>query len=152
MVAITRLASAHSQAGQTFLNVSYDPTRELYKAINPAFAADWKARTGETIELLRQRWPDRDILVDVDNEDEARTWVDAGADILQLEKMSVVAVSGIAAYAASTPQAPKIAAAGGVNVDNAEAYARAGARMLVTSAPYFADPRDLAVTLESVYQ
>ncbi|AZG78586.1 sulfate ABC transporter substrate-binding protein [Methylocystis rosea] len=46
------LASAHSLAGQTFLNVSYDPTRELYKAINPAFAADWKARTGETIELL----------------------------------------------------------------------------------------------------
>ncbi|WP_164479381.1 sulfate ABC transporter substrate-binding protein [Methylocystis rosea] len=52
LVALTMLASAHSLAGQTFLNVSYDPTRELYKAINPAFAADWKARTGETIELL----------------------------------------------------------------------------------------------------
>jgi sulfate/thiosulfate transport system substrate-binding protein len=52
LVALTMLASAHSQAGQAFLNVSYDPTRELYKAINPAFAADWKARTGETIELL----------------------------------------------------------------------------------------------------
>jgi len=51
LVALTMLASAHSQAGQTFLNVSYDPTRELYKAINPAFAADWKARTGETIEI-----------------------------------------------------------------------------------------------------
>ncbi|BBU63527.1 sulfate ABC transporter substrate-binding protein [Methylosinus sp. C49] len=35
----------------SLLNVSYDPTRELYKAINPAFAADWKAKTGETIEL-----------------------------------------------------------------------------------------------------
>lgn len=106
---------------------------------------------GETIERLRQRWPERAILVEVDNEDEARAWVDAGADILQLEKMSVVALSGIAAYAASTPQAPKIAAAGGVNVDNAEAYARAGARILVTSAPYFAHPRDVAVTLESVF-
>ncbi|KAF2989740.1 Sulfate-binding protein [Methylocystis sp. MJC1] len=41
--------SAH--AGQALLNVSYDPTRELYKQINPAFAADWKAKTGETIEL-----------------------------------------------------------------------------------------------------
>lgn len=30
-------------------NVSYDPTRELYQAINPAFAADWKAKTGQTI-------------------------------------------------------------------------------------------------------
>ena len=40
-----------AQAGQALLNVSYDPTRELYKQINPAFAADWKAKTGETIEL-----------------------------------------------------------------------------------------------------
>jgi sulfate/thiosulfate transport system substrate-binding protein len=38
-------------ASQTLLNVSYDPTRELYKQINPAFIADWKARTGETVEV-----------------------------------------------------------------------------------------------------
>ncbi|HXT81818.1 MAG TPA: sulfate ABC transporter substrate-binding protein [Acetobacteraceae bacterium] len=31
-------------AGTTLLNVSYDPTRELYRAINPAFAASWKAQ------------------------------------------------------------------------------------------------------------
>ncbi len=29
----------------------YDPTRELYKAINPAFVSEWKAKTGETIEI-----------------------------------------------------------------------------------------------------
>ena len=33
----------------TILNVSYDVARELYKDINPAFAAHWKAQTGETI-------------------------------------------------------------------------------------------------------
>jgi len=33
----------------TILNVSYDPTRELYKDINAAFAADWKAKTGDTV-------------------------------------------------------------------------------------------------------
>ena len=31
------------------LNVSYDPTRELYKEINPAFAAAWKKDHGQTI-------------------------------------------------------------------------------------------------------
>ena len=31
------------------LNVSYDPTRELYADINKAFAASWKARTGDTV-------------------------------------------------------------------------------------------------------
>ena len=33
----------------TMLNVSYDPTRELYQQINKAFAADWKAKTGDTV-------------------------------------------------------------------------------------------------------
>jgi sulfate/thiosulfate-binding protein len=51
LLALVIMASASSQAAQDFLNVSYDPTRELYKAINPAFAADWKAKTGETIEI-----------------------------------------------------------------------------------------------------
>ena len=30
-------------------NVSYDPTRELYQAINPAFAAFWKQKTGQDV-------------------------------------------------------------------------------------------------------
>jgi sulfate transport system substrate-binding protein len=33
------------------LNASYDPTRELYKDINAAFARDWKTKTGETITI-----------------------------------------------------------------------------------------------------
>ena len=38
-------------AQTSLLNVSYDPTRELYKAINTAFAADWKAKTGQSLDL-----------------------------------------------------------------------------------------------------
>jgi sulfate transport system substrate-binding protein len=30
-------------------NVSYDPTRELYEAINPAFAAYWKKKSGKDV-------------------------------------------------------------------------------------------------------
>lgn len=33
----------------TLLNVSYDPTRELYVGVNKAFAAEWKAKTGDTV-------------------------------------------------------------------------------------------------------
>ena len=43
------LASGRAMAATTLLNVSYDPTRELYADINKAFIADWKAKTGETI-------------------------------------------------------------------------------------------------------
>jgi sulfate/thiosulfate-binding protein len=33
----------------TLLNVSYDPTRELYEGVNAAFAKAWKVRTGQTV-------------------------------------------------------------------------------------------------------
>ena len=33
------------------LNVSYDPTRELYQDYNAAFAKYWKAKTGQTVEI-----------------------------------------------------------------------------------------------------
>jgi len=35
----------------TLLNVSYDPTRELYQDFNKAFAAHWKARTGDNVTI-----------------------------------------------------------------------------------------------------
>lgn len=38
-------------ADTTLLNVSYDPTRELYKEFDAAFAAKWKADTGETVTI-----------------------------------------------------------------------------------------------------
>ena len=44
-------ATAVHAADVSLLNVSYDPTRELYVAINKAFAAKFKADTGKTIEI-----------------------------------------------------------------------------------------------------
>jgi sulfate transport system substrate-binding protein len=41
---------APAVAGQdSLLNVSYDPTRELYQDVNAAFARHWKAKTGRTV-------------------------------------------------------------------------------------------------------
>ncbi|MEO7773744.1 MAG: sulfate ABC transporter substrate-binding protein [Steroidobacteraceae bacterium] len=47
LAAASLLGSAH--AADTFLNVSYDPTREMYAEVNKAFAKHWQARTGEKI-------------------------------------------------------------------------------------------------------
>lgn len=35
----------------TLLNVSYDPTRELYQDYNQAFAKHWKAKTGQNVTI-----------------------------------------------------------------------------------------------------
>lgn len=44
--------AVHAEGGAiTLLNVSYDPTRELYKEINTAFARFWKSRTGEVLDI-----------------------------------------------------------------------------------------------------
>jgi sulfate/thiosulfate transport system substrate-binding protein len=43
--------AATAQADKVLLNVSYDPTREFYKEFNEAFAAEWKAKTGEAITI-----------------------------------------------------------------------------------------------------
>jgi sulfate/thiosulfate transport system substrate-binding protein len=54
--AIATAASALLLAGTVsaqmqLLNVSYDPTRELYVAVNTAFAKYWKAKTGQDVQF-----------------------------------------------------------------------------------------------------
>lgn len=51
LVAVAALAPALLWADTTLLNVSYDPTREFYQDVNAAFAAQWKARTGEDLRV-----------------------------------------------------------------------------------------------------
>ncbi|TAN53187.1 MAG: sulfate ABC transporter substrate-binding protein [Rhodospirillales bacterium] len=49
LVAAALLSPAMARADVTLLNVSYDPTRELYQEFNAAFAKHWKAKTGENV-------------------------------------------------------------------------------------------------------
>jgi len=45
------LSSSVAQAPVTLLNVSYDPTRELYLEFNAAFAKHWKATSGQDVTI-----------------------------------------------------------------------------------------------------
>ena len=47
---LTMIGTA-TAADVSLLNVSYDPTRELYADFNKAFAAKFKADTGKSIEI-----------------------------------------------------------------------------------------------------
>ena len=55
LVATAALAStalgAFAQQSVTLLNVSYDPTRELYAEYNPLFIKHWKAKTGQDVTI-----------------------------------------------------------------------------------------------------
>jgi len=49
LFALALLAPPLARADTTLLNVSYDPTRELYQQYNAAFAKYWQAKTGEKV-------------------------------------------------------------------------------------------------------
>jgi sulfate transport system substrate-binding protein len=51
LAASVALFATPALADTELLNVSYDPTRELYKEFNEAFAKKWKADTGETVTI-----------------------------------------------------------------------------------------------------
>src|SRR5579872_3910194 len=58
LLALTVLAGCTAKTEATgaaptvhLLNVSYDPTRELYQEFNKAFADDWKQKTGQTVTI-----------------------------------------------------------------------------------------------------
>ena len=51
LLAVIGLAAGASAKDLELLNVSYDPTRELYEEINSAFAAQWKAQTGDSVRI-----------------------------------------------------------------------------------------------------
>jgi len=50
VAALALAAGAHAKSIE-LLNVSYDPTRELYVDFNKAFAAHWKAKTGDDVTI-----------------------------------------------------------------------------------------------------
>ncbi|RFP14904.1 MULTISPECIES: sulfate ABC transporter substrate-binding protein [unclassified Duganella] len=50
ILAVTAVAPALA-AEISLLNVSYDPTRELYQDVNTAFAKSWQAKTGDVLKI-----------------------------------------------------------------------------------------------------
>lgn len=48
-VAAALLAASLDASAQELLNVSYDPTRELYVDVNAAFAKAWQAKSGQAV-------------------------------------------------------------------------------------------------------
>jgi len=100
---------------------------------------------GATIARLRNRQPEKKIVVEVVSVDEALIWARAGADVLQLEKFTPPALSACRIRLETEGWQPVLVAAGGVRVDNAAEYVAAGAALIATSAPYHAAPRDVQV-------
>jgi molybdenum transport protein len=93
--------------------------------------------------------PEKKLAIEVTTVPEAREAIEAGFDIIQLEKMTPDEVSSVKDRACSDVL---LAAAGGITPANAGDYVRAGAGLIVSSWPYTAKPADVAVTIKSAEQ
>jgi molybdenum transport protein len=112
-----------------------------------AFNADVPAT--QWLSSLRSRERERRITVEVTTLDDALALAAAGAEALQLERFSPSDVATCKARLEAAGLRPLLLAAGGVNEVNAAAFARAGATVLVSSAPYQAAPADVKVSIST---
>jgi molybdenum transport protein len=114
----------------------------------PEHRAFLESDLSESMKRLKAACPEKKLVAEVNSIDEALSMAKAGADVVQLEKFSPEAVAETAVAFAGFAVPPILAAAGGVNVSNAEAYVRAGAKILVTSSPYWAKPSEVSVRMK----
>lgn len=119
----------------------------LLFAQHRAFCGD--ASLSAIIDRLRQSAPEKKIVVEADTLDEARQIADAGADVVQIDKAPPGDVAALRRHCEGQSPRPLVAAAGGINATNAADYARAGADVIVTSAPYAARPLDVEIAMSA---
>jgi molybdenum transport protein len=103
---------------------------------------DWTAMA----DRLRREAPEKKLVIEVGNPDEALRAAAAGFDVIQTERFTPPMISALIGKLPSSR--PLIAAAAGINPDNVADYVKAGADIIVTSWPYTARPCDVKVEFE----
>ena len=107
---------------------------------------DWKRH----IEVLKHQAPEKKIVVEADNPDEAASALLAHPDIIQLDKFSPAQIKECMELAKKMHYGGSLIAAGGINVGNVKEYAATGIPVLVTSSPYYAKPADIGVKITPI--
>lgn len=103
----------------------------------------------KTVPALKGRAPETLIMVEAESACEAIRCTRAGVDVLQLDKLSPDTLAPLVGTVRAIDQRIRISAAGGINADNAAAYAATGVDILVLSSVYFGKPADIGVTIIS---
>lgn len=99
------------------------------------------------VKQLRQAAPEKCIVVEVDNIEQAREALKAQPDILQLDKFSIEDIALLQQEVPHIAPHCHLSVAGGINLNTIEKYAQTGITLMVTSSPYYAPPTDIKVRL-----
>ena len=101
----------------------------------------------EALPAFRGRCVEKKLFVEA-GPDEARRLAEAGVDGIQLDKLPVDDLAAIAPELRAIDPHLTLIAAGGINLQNAAAYAATGVDGLATTAPFTAKPIDMSVRMK----
>jgi len=104
----------------------------------------------QTVGKLKAATPEHKILVEADTAEEALKIAASGADVVQIDKLSVDDLSQLVKQLRHNAPHIIISAAGGINAENAADYAATGVDILVLSSVYFGKPSDIAASIVPV--
>lgn len=104
----------------------------------------------ELVTRLKHAAPEKKIIVEADNIDEAKQALAARPDIVQLDKFSLADVRAVRFVRNEIASDCLLSVAGGIHLDNVADYVTAGAELVVTSAPYYAKPTDIKVAIRPI--
>lgn len=90
----------------------------------------------ENIKNFKIQVPEKKIVVESDNLEDAISLMIHGADVLQMDKVTIDTLVKIIEYKNKNFQHVKILASGGIDLNNAKEYARTGIDGIVTSKVY----------------
>ena len=97
----------------------------------------------------------KSVMVEVKNPEDALKIARSGIDIIQLDWFDIKSIQPLKKELLKLNPKVKIAASGGITIENIKDYALSGADILVTSWPYFGQPADISVTiapLDAIWQ
>jgi molybdenum transport protein len=101
------------------------------------------------ITTLKQRFQEHKISIEVETVEDAMSVAASGVDIIQLDKMPMATLKELAQNLKQNYPQVKLAAAGGVTLNNVHEYAATGVDLLVTSSLYFGKPADIAAKMST---
>ncbi|MDT9546200.1 MAG: ModD protein [Chlorobium sp.] len=102
----------------------------------------------DTIVAMKEKAPEHKILVEADSPEEALKIAAAGADVVQVDKLSTESLTELVHAIRDIAPEIKISAAGGITPENAAAYAATGIDIIVLSSVYFGKPSDIAAAMQ----
>jgi len=102
---------------------------------------------GVVFASMKKRLCEKKLIVESETIDEAFVYASSGADGIQFDRMSPVELSEAVRMLREEFPSIVLLGAGEITIDNAASYATTGVDALVTSAPYYAKPVDIRVSM-----